>query len=146
MGLIVAASGQIDLAPQQGPGQYVSGPDGSPRAGNVGVSGTGYAAGTLLGRVGERGPVFVVGRRYEGSPGQEGRLYLCVAKAQDCAGSYQVKLTAGVGLVPEKKVSPAGTTSSTSARPSELPAMPAPRLPPIPPAPVPVPAGDSRSN
>jgi hypothetical protein len=56
MGLVVSASGKVDLVPQQ-PGQFVAGPEGAPRAGqNLGVP-----MGTLMGRIGEKGEPFAIG-------------------------------------------------------------------------------------
>lgn len=89
--LVVTASGQIDLTPQQ-PGQFPSEPDGNRNAGQNGQ----YIMGTLLGKVGESGKVFVVGKRYEGKPGVEGKLYLHVVPVQyggvPPSGSYKVKI------------------------------------------------------
>jgi hypothetical protein len=52
--------------------------------------------GTLLGRIGENGNVFVVGDRYEGLPGEEGKLYLFLAPSPEspvATGAYTVRVT-----------------------------------------------------
>ncbi len=90
--ILIAASGQIDLWPAT-PGQYTTGPTGYRNAGTV--QGTTYHAGTLLGRIGENGKVFVVGDRFEATPNQEGRLFLAIAPSpwnNASAGSYQVRI------------------------------------------------------
>jgi hypothetical protein len=89
--LLATADGQVDLWPQ-GPGQYVCGPKGYTTAGK-GVS---YMAGTLLGRIGENGKIFVMGERYDGTPGEEGRLYLHIVPSpwnNASSGTFQVHIT-----------------------------------------------------
>lgn len=88
--LIVRSEGQIDLWPQ-GPGQYMTGPKGYTTAGKGGT----YMAGTLLGRVGTDGKVFVIGEQFEGVPPREGRLYLHIVPSpwnNASAGTYRVKI------------------------------------------------------
>src|SRR5262249_33239563 len=91
--LAIVASGEVDLRPST-PGQLTSGPRGYGRAadglapaggGFVGggkkmVKGGGPAAsrispGSLVGRIGENGEMFLIGDRFEGSVG-DGKLYL----------------------------------------------------------------------
>ncbi len=89
--VVITASGMVDLWPASA-GQYTTGPKGYQNAGTVG--GTPYHAGTLLGRIGEQGKVFVVGERFEGTPG-EGRLFLSIAPSvwnNQVAGEYKVKV------------------------------------------------------
>ncbi|HZY90217.1 MAG TPA: Hint domain-containing protein [Gemmataceae bacterium] len=100
VGLAVAASGRVDLVPAQA-GQHVSGPAGYPAQGEGG-----YQAGTLLGRLGEDGPVFVVGQQFQGPSGRGGKLYLRVvplANGTGPAGAYQVKVSSGPGVEAEGK-------------------------------------------
>ena len=68
--LIVSGEGQVDLWPQ-GPGQYMTTPKGYTTAGK----GSSHMAGSLVGRVGENGKIFFIGERYEGTPGEDGRLF-----------------------------------------------------------------------
>jgi hypothetical protein len=95
VGLALAASGRVDLVPAQS-GQHVSGPVGYAAQGEGG-----YQAGTLLGRVGEDGEVFVAGQYYEGRSAKAGRLYLRIvplAGGSGLAGAYHVKVSTGPGL------------------------------------------------
>jgi hypothetical protein len=118
----------VDLVPAQA-GQHVSGPAGYAAQGEGG-----YPAGTLLGRVGEGGPVFVVGQQYEGRGGQGGRLYLRVvplAGGSGSTGAYQVKVSTGPGLEVEGKADPQalppwrtiylGATGTYGGPPPDLP-------------------------
>ena len=101
--MVIAATGQIDLFPQNGAGdQFVSTPRGNPNGGAGRFIGKAGAArqralpGTLIGRVGDNGDPFVIGENYEGTPGREGKLYLQVTSSpwsNDCSGSYSVKIT-----------------------------------------------------
>jgi hypothetical protein len=95
--LQVTAEGQVDLWPQ-GPGQYMTTPKGYTTAGK----GVTYMAGTLLGRVGDNGKIFVIGERYDGAPGEEGRLFLHIVPSpwnNASAGAYQVHIsTENVGF------------------------------------------------
>jgi hypothetical protein len=89
--LIIISEGQIDLWPQ-GPGQYVTGPKGYSTAGKGGS----FMAGTLIGRVGEQGKVFQVGERYEGTPAEEGKIYLQIVPSpwnNASSGSYRVRIS-----------------------------------------------------
>ena len=102
--LEVQSSGTVDLWPQGG--NYKSGPDGQPNFGNVG----GYPPGTLLGRVGANGKAFVIGSKYAGTPGEEGKLFLRIVSSpwnNPSVGSYSVKIgttfAAPKGLPPEPK-------------------------------------------
>lgn len=88
--LTIRGEGQVDLWPQ-GPGQYMATPKGYSTAGKGGT----YMAGTLLGRVGEAGKVFVVGEFYEGAPANEGKLYLHIVPSpwnNASSGSYKVRV------------------------------------------------------
>lgn len=89
--LIINSDGQVDLWPQ-GPGQYMAGPKGYTTAGK----GTSHMAGTLLGRIGENGKTFIIGDRYEGTPGEEGKLFLNIAPSpwnNASNGSYNVRVS-----------------------------------------------------
>jgi hypothetical protein len=86
----IRAEGQVDLWPQ-GPGQYLAGPKGYTTAGKGGV----FMAGTLVGRIGESGKAFIVGEQYEGTPVQEGKLYLHVVPSpwnNASSGTYRVRI------------------------------------------------------
>jgi hypothetical protein len=88
--LLITASGTVDLWPQ-GPG-YTSPPSGYQQGGRMGQ----HLAGQLLAKIGEDGPVFVVGDRYEGAPTRDGKLYLHIVHSpwgNASAGSYHVKIT-----------------------------------------------------
>src|SRR5579872_4167606 len=78
-------------------GQHVSEPSGYQAQGSDG----GYRAGTLLGRIGEDGNVFVVGPRFEGHSDRSGKLYLRIvplAGGNGSTGTYQVKVSTGPGV------------------------------------------------
>src|SRR5262249_56247493 len=93
--LVIQASGEVDMYPLGGyVGQYKTGPNGNmtwgihPQDGKV--------SGALIGRVGDGGQEFVVGQRYEGRPGQLGKLYLRVgASPWSNAPSGEYKVTVG---------------------------------------------------
>ena len=111
VGLAVTASGRVDLMPAQA-GQHVSGPAGYPAQGS-----SGHQAGTLLGRIGEDGPVFAVGQQYQGSGGKGGRLYLYIvplAGGNGSTGSYQVKVSSGPGV----QVTTQGNSPGRGRRPA----------------------------
>jgi hypothetical protein len=99
-GLVVTASGIVDLWPQT-PGQYTATPKGY---GQPGPTKAGkFMSASLLGRIGENGTPFLIGDHYEGTPGQEGHLFLHIVPSpwnNASTGSYTVKVsTTGVGLV-----------------------------------------------
>jgi hypothetical protein len=89
--LAIVASGQVDLWPPQ-PGGYMTGPSGYRQGGGQGM----YLSGTLLGRIGEHGKVFAIGASYEGTPAEDGKLYLHIVPSpwnNASSGSYTVKVT-----------------------------------------------------
>jgi hypothetical protein len=89
--LVVQGDGQVDLWPQ-GPGQYMTTPKGYTTAGK----GSTYMAGALVGRVGDTGKIFLIGERYDGSPGDEGRLWMQIVPSpwnNASTGSYRVRIT-----------------------------------------------------
>jgi len=89
--LKISASGMVDIFPQGG-GQYVCGPEGSDQLGQRGA----HMPGQLLGRIGESGQPFLIGSNYEGTPQQEGKLYLHIWPfRQGPTGSYTVKIRSG---------------------------------------------------
>jgi hypothetical protein len=95
--LLITATGEVDLYGNQQPGMYISGPDGNRNVGRVGT----HIPGMLLGRIGDDGPVFIVSKKYEGSPTQEGKLYLRIVPIQNSGGStgsYQVKIASGSAI------------------------------------------------
>jgi hypothetical protein len=103
--LMISASGEIDMNPQQ-PGQMAAGPNGMNNRGfnvNVGFRGgpgmglENLSPGTLLGRIGDKGPVFIVGDRYSGTASRGGKLHLLIFPVNwgaGAAGSYNVRLSA----------------------------------------------------
>jgi hypothetical protein len=136
-GLVVAAGGRVDLVPAQA-GQHVSGPGGYQAQGGD----PGFAAGALLGRVGEDGQVFVVGQRYEGRSTRGGKLYLRIVPLAGGAapsGTYQVKVNSGPGVEVQANAAappqPAGygpASSSVAPAVYTVPAgvpLPAPAVP-----------------
>jgi hypothetical protein len=97
--LVITATGTVDLWPQT-PGQYMATPKGY---GQPGPTKAGrYMAASLIGRVGETGTPFLIGDRYEGTPGQEGPLFLHIVPSpwnNASTGTYQVKVsTTGAAL------------------------------------------------
>ncbi|MCI0380075.1 MAG: hypothetical protein L0215_21030 [Gemmataceae bacterium] len=89
--LLIVCEGQVDLWPQ-GPGQYMASPKGYTTAGKGGN----FMAGSLVGRVGENGKAFLIGERYEGAPGEEGKLYLHIVPSpwnNASTGSYRVRIS-----------------------------------------------------
>ena len=83
--------------PQQ-PGQFLAGPEGSPQAGQ---NQFGILMGTLMGRIGEKGEPFVIGKRYEAKTTRGGKLYVFIVPAQNGQAptrAYKVKATAGFSL------------------------------------------------
>lgn len=101
-GLQINASGEVDLLPGNGGGEFISGPQGNLNVGGrFGGIGGNRLPGTLLGKVGESGTAFVVGERYYGMPGQEGKLYLQIVPGnfggnQQAQGNYKVKISSGL--------------------------------------------------
>ena len=88
--LIIRSEGQVDLWPQ-GPGQYLTSPKGYSTAGKGGT----HMAGTLLGRVGDNGKVFVIGEQYEGAPANEGKVYVHIVPSpwnNVSSGSYKLRI------------------------------------------------------
>ena len=120
--LRLTASGTVDLwpvAPEVG--RYLANPEGMQNAGQAGaVLGGGIvmvqngvpiqqavqpalpaaarqSGGTLLGRIGESGAVFVVGRKFEGVATEEGKLYLRIVASpwgNASTGAYEVRVSA----------------------------------------------------
>jgi len=91
--LVITASGMVDVYAAS-PGQYVSGPEGNNQLGRRGQ----YLPGQLLGKIGENGPTFVIGQRYEGTPSKEGKLYLHIwpqPGGGGSTGSFTVKASLG---------------------------------------------------
>lgn len=89
--LIILGEGQVDLWPQ-GPGQYLTGPKGYTTPGK----GSGFMAGSLLGRIGDNGKVFLVGERFEGVPAEEGKIFFHIVPSpwnNASTGTYRVKIS-----------------------------------------------------
>ncbi len=124
-GVQVTASGTVDLRPAAGDaGTYLVGPDGrstrqlggrggfgggpggggrggrglAPGGGGMAFTPGIQAPGVLLGRVGEYGKVFIIGSRYEGVAGDDGKLYLRIvpnSTNNESGGSYEVRIATG---------------------------------------------------
>jgi hypothetical protein len=110
----IKAGGEVDLQPAN-PGTVVCGPwginqgvglPGGPAGGApAGLGGRGQfnrrQGGMLLGRIGESGPMFVIGERYQGRAGSAGKLYLQIMAGPwgQSTGSYAV--TINISDVPD---------------------------------------------
>jgi hypothetical protein len=107
--LAITASGQVDLM-GNGNAQFISGPNGTNQWGGVrpnvamppGAFNAAQHPGTLLGRIGDSGPVFVIGENYKGTPRREGKLYLQIGTSPwanngnaRISGSYKVNIAGG---------------------------------------------------
>jgi len=101
--LLITATGKVDLW-VDGTGQYLTGPNGysgagvGPRWNGVNGAPNAQRGGTLLGRIGEDGEVFVIGERYKGTASREGKLYLHIVPSpwgNASAGAYNVQVTLG---------------------------------------------------
>jgi hypothetical protein len=133
-GLTIVAGGRVDLSPQAA-GQAVCDADGNP---NFGQTNTGIPFGALIGRIGERGEAFYIGKRFQGRPGQAGRLYLQIVSIPGAGGStgtYKVKLTADPGVAE----GPRGIPGQLGGPPRAIGDPPAGVLPPQPPKVIPAP-------
>jgi len=89
--IVVSAKGSIHF-PNWG-GQVFN-PDGSPHMGNI----NGLALGALGGRIGDAGPLFLVGSSYRGRATAAGTLQLILvmnAQGQPHSGEYTVTVTRG---------------------------------------------------
>jgi hypothetical protein len=110
--LVITASGLVDLMPQQGGGGQVVGPAGllGLRAGRMKGGGFGGGpgvfaggaviaarhGGTLFGKIGEDGDIFIIGDRCERTPERDGKLFLHIGPSPyngQSEGSYQVKIS-----------------------------------------------------
>jgi hypothetical protein len=95
--LSITAAGQVDLMAMN-PGQFLSGPDGNVQGQGVG----GHPPGALLGRIGENGPVFLIGQNFNAAVQNEGKLYLQISTSpwaqrggNAASGSYKIKIQGG---------------------------------------------------
>jgi hypothetical protein len=91
--LSVTASGQVSLRDGVG-AQFNAGPAGNQQFRRN--AGGPYAPGTLLGKIGENGSIFVIGEKYETTPKQEGKLLVQIAPSpwqEVCSGTYKLKVT-----------------------------------------------------
>ena len=99
-GLLISASGDVDLLPANG-GQFITGPQGNNIHGNQGPGGR--LPGMLVGKIGEKGTIFIIGENYHGTPGQEGKLYLQIVPGrfggnQPAQGQYEMKIKSGIDV------------------------------------------------
>jgi hypothetical protein len=96
-GLHITATGEIDLL-NDGSGEFLSTPAGTRNIG--GRRPGGRMPGTLIGKIGETGPVFTIGERYQALAAPMGKLYLQVVpvgfnNGQQPSGSYKVTVKSG---------------------------------------------------
>jgi hypothetical protein len=90
-GVSIKASGEIDL--QGGNGQFKSSPAGNGQFGNRGET---FLPGALVGRIGEKGPEFLIGDHHDSRSGERGKLYLRICGGpwgNQSVGEYKVKIT-----------------------------------------------------
>lgn len=93
--LVLTATGSVDLDPRDS-GKCVSGPEGRELGKNAG-----FLPGTLLGRIGEKGDVFIIGKRYEGKANAAGKLQVHVvppASEQAPIGAFRLRINTGFEL------------------------------------------------
>jgi hypothetical protein len=98
--LLIKATGEIDMYPMGGyNGQYMARPGGPKWAGVAGGKGAAVVQvalpGMVMGRIGTGGKEFVVGEKYEGTPGEAGTLYLRIAGSpwnNASTGEYKVSI------------------------------------------------------
>lgn len=92
--LAVRASGEIDLYPiAPEANMYLVSPAGSSQWSRGGP----FPNGALLGRIGEKGKVFVIGEKYEGASSEEGRLFLRIVASpwrNVPSGTFTVRIAA----------------------------------------------------
>lgn len=116
MSLQITATGSVDLMPAQ-PGNAFATPDGldprmaarggfamnnlaqvaKARPGRGGAAGPQPTFGSLVGKIGDRGKLFVVGSKFEGIAAEDGRLYLRIMPSPynaDSSGTYDVHVNA----------------------------------------------------
>ncbi len=90
--LVIIAAGTVDLWPQPGGGAvYTTTPKGFRGAVGVGQN----LPGALLGKIGDDGPVFVIGEQFDGTPARDGKLFLQIVPSpwgNASAGTYHVKI------------------------------------------------------
>jgi hypothetical protein len=121
----ISASGEMDLCSRGQPGQQRSGPDGNPSSRLA----DGTCPGMLQARIGEHGTPFTVGSLHQAKGlTASGKLYLSVVRfpGEQMQGSYQVRVTAGLGIGIELPTAPAQRAISPAsfAPPAGLPAAP----------------------
>jgi hypothetical protein len=91
--VLINVTGEVDLNPQGGNGQFRVGPNGTQQWGNNG--GERFMPGALVGRIGDKGREFLIGEHFEGKPGERGKLFLRVAIGpwgNLSVGEYKVKI------------------------------------------------------
>lgn len=89
--LVISTKGQVDLWPQ-GPGQYMTSPKGYNTAGKGSI----FMAGALIGRIGEKGKVFLIGENCDEVSGEEGDLFLQIVQSpwdNSSSGIYYAHIT-----------------------------------------------------
>jgi hypothetical protein len=126
--LRLRADGSVNLNPQQG--NFFTGPNGSAQFGNQGTDGH-FMPGTLIGRIGRRGPSFKVGSQYEDKAKETGRLYFRISPGpwgQQAMGSYTVTASTELDLTgPSSKAAEPAPPGSTA--PANQPGAVRPTVP-----------------
>jgi len=92
--VVMNVSGEVDLNPQGGNGQFRIGPQGTPQWGVPGNDR--FPPGALVGRIGDKGREFLVGEHFEGKPAEHGKVYLRIAGSpwgNLSVGEYKVKMS-----------------------------------------------------
>jgi hypothetical protein len=116
--LDIVIDGKVNLKPTTG--GYMVDADGMNGRG----SGT---SGTVWGKIGLNGPMFIIGKRYHANPRQVGKLYLIITPSQwdATSGAFNVKITAMSGTVknPTTATPPTDPTMSPEG-PQPMPANP----------------------
>lgn len=96
-GLTITAAGEVDLM-NDGSGDFVTGPGGTRNIGRRGAGGR--LPGALIGKIGDGGPIFLIGERYQAFSTPAGKLFLQIVpppfnNGQVPSGSYKVSIRAG---------------------------------------------------
>jgi hypothetical protein len=127
----ISTTGEMDVCPRAQPGQHRSGPDGNPSTRMA----DGTCPGMLQARIGQHGTPFIIGSMHQAKAlTGSGKLYLSVVPfpGEQMQGSYQVRVTAGLGIgieVPQPPaVHPPTSASLNFGFPAPAPPVAAPAV------------------
>jgi hypothetical protein len=102
-GLVITATGKVDVNPTQA-GTAISGPEGKADVGN----GNGGPIGSLLGKIGENGVPFPIGKKNMIRTGDKGgKLYLHIVAPPDgngATGAYKVKVLTDPDVPADRRI------------------------------------------